>query len=551
MTAPSPAEGETGGERERSLSRRAVRHTGWNLLGVLLPFAVGLFAIPVLTRELGPARFGVLGLAWMLLEYFSLFDAGLGRATIRAVAGEREVLQRDGVAARTTPAALTLSATVTAAVTIQVLLGAIAGLLFAAFAPVIVDRLLKVPPAIAAESVLAMRVLAMTVPLLMFGLALRGLLEAAERFDLSNAIRMPVSAGTFIVPALMAVAGGDLPELLLALLVLRAAGTAAQFIAVRRALPALRWRRPREWRALRELLAFGGWVAVSNVVSPLLIYFDRIVVGALLGVVALGYYTAPFEASLRLLVIPAALVTTLYPMASALISSGDMDGMRRLYAGAVRALVVALIGITAVGVVLAPDLLQLWLGAEYAGRSSVALQILCIGVFVNAIGHVPFAFLQAAGRPELMARFHILELALHIPLTFWMVGRFGIAGAAIAWTLRALLDAGLVFAAAKRVLGVGIARLADGRMLGVAAILGVLLPSLWILRVAAAGTDANVHRWLILMGAIALSALQALAAWRLLLRADEREAILLAVRRRTGSVSEAAVAAAQPARTAR
>ena len=528
-----------------------MRHTGWNLLGVVLPFAVGLFAIPVLTRELGPARFGVLGLAWMLLEYFSLFDAGLGRATIRAVASERELLQRDGGEARARSAARALSATVTAAVTLQVLLGAIAGLVFAALAPVIVERLLKVPPAIADESVQAMRILAMTVPLLMFGLALRGLLEAAERFDMSNAIRMPLSAGTFIVPALMAVAGGDLPELLLALFVLRAAGTAAQLFAVHRALPALRWRRPREWDTLRELLAFGGWVAVSNFVSPLLIYLDRIVVGAMLGVVALGYYTAPFEASLRLLVIPAALVTTLYPMASALISNGDVDGMRRLYAGAVRALIVSLLGITAVGVVLAPDLLRLWLGAAYAERSAVALQILCIGVFVNAIGHVPFAFLQAAGRPELMARFHILELALHIPLTLWMVSRFGIAGAAIAWTVRAVLDAGLVFTAAKRVLGVGVARLTDGRVLGVAVLLAALLTALWVLRVAAAGADANVHRWLILVGALILSGLQALAAWRLLLRPDEREAVLLAVRRQTGGVSEAEVAVSRPAKIAR
>src|SRR5690606_6970766 len=128
-----------------------------------------------------------------------------------------------------------------------------------------------------------------------------------------------------------------------------------------------------------------------------------------------------------------------------------------------------------------------WLGAEYAERSTLALRLLCVGVLVNAIVHVPFALLQAAGRPELMARFHLIELALHVPATLWLVHRFGIAGAALAWTLRAILDAALVFAAADRVLGVGLARLADGRALRVVGLLAVLVAALFALRAASAG----------------------------------------------------------------
>lgn len=535
------------------LPARAVRHTIWNLLGVLLPFVVGLLAIPVLTRSLGPARFGILGLAWTLLEYFSLFDAGLGRATVRAVARERAVITAPGSAEHDAPAARALSETVTGAVAIQVALGAAAGLLFALAAPAIVERVLRVPAELAAEGVSAMRVLAATVPVLMASLALRGLLEAGERFDLSNAIRMPVTAGTFVLPAVIAAAGGALPAMLLALLGLRVAAVVAQLAAVRRALPALRWRWPRRWRALRELLAFGGWVAISNIVSPALIYLDRIIVGTLLGVVALGYYTAPFEATLRLLVVPAALVATLYPMASALVASGDLDAMRRLYAGAVRVLAVALTGVAAVGIVLAPELLGAWLGTAYAERSAAALRILCAGVLVNAIVHVPFSFLQAAGRPELMARFHLVELVLHVPATIWLVGRFGIAGAAAAWTLRALLDAVLVFGAAGRVLGVSASRLADDRTWRAALLLALLVAGLYGLRTLAGLVPPTSGPWLVLAGAPLLAALHALGAWRRLLRQEERDAMLLALRRRRGAVVslEPVAAIAPPATTGR
>ncbi|MHB1223860.1 MAG: flippase [Gemmatimonadaceae bacterium] len=558
MTGPPPVNG--GGAAAAaaamtapSLSTRAVRHTIWNLAGVLLPFVIGLLAMPVLTRSLGPARFGILGLAWTLLEYFSLFDAGLGRATVRAVAGERAVMSVPGRAGREAPAARALSATVTGAVALQVALGAAAGLLFAIGAPAIVERMLGVPPELAAEGVSAMRVLAATVPVLMLSLALRGLLEAGERFDLSNAIRMPVTAGTFLLPAAIAVAGGALPAMLVALLGLRIVAVVAQLVAVRYALPAFRWRRPRQWSALRELLAFGGWVAVSNFVSPVLVYLDRIIVGTILGVVALGYYTAPFEATLRLLVVPAALVATLYPMASALIASGDMDAMRRLYSGAVRALTVALIGVAAVGIILAPELLTAWLGADYAERSATALRILCVGVLVNAIVHVPFSFLQAAGRPELMARFHLIELALHVPATLWLVGRFGIAGAAMAWTLRALLDAALVFGAAGRVLDVGAARLADGRAWRAVLLLGFLVAGLFALRALDGTLLPAESAWPVLVGAPLLAGLQAVGAWRWLLRPEEREALLLALRRRgtTAVTLEPTVVIAPPATRAR
>jgi O-antigen/teichoic acid export membrane protein len=66
--------------------RLLARNTIWNLLGQLLPMAVGVVAIPPLVRSLGVDRFGVLSLAWIVIGYFSLFDLGMGRALTKLVA---------------------------------------------------------------------------------------------------------------------------------------------------------------------------------------------------------------------------------------------------------------------------------------------------------------------------------------------------------------------------------------------------------------------------------------------------------------------------------
>ena len=98
----------------------------------------------------------------------------------------------------------------------------------------------------------------------------------------------------------------------------------------------------------------------------------------------------------------------------------------------------------------AHDGLTLWLGEEYAARSGLALQILAVGVLANAVAHVPFGLLQSMGRPDLPAKLHLIELPVQLGAAWILVSRFGITGAALAWTGRMLLDAALLFLVAAR-----------------------------------------------------------------------------------------------------
>ena len=80
------------------------------------------------------------------------------------------------------------------------------------------------------------------------------------------------------------------------------------------------------------------------------------------------------------------------------------------------------------------------------------LQLLAIGVLINASACLPASFLHAAGRPDVTAKLHIIEFPLYIPLVCWIIRAFGIEGAASAWVLRVTLDAALLFWMAGRAL---------------------------------------------------------------------------------------------------
>ena len=76
------------------------------------------------------------------------------------------------------------------------------------------------------------------------------------------------------------------------------------------------------------------------------------------------------------------------------------------------------------------------MGDEFASHSFRVLQWLAAGVLVNSMAQVPFTFVQGAGRPDWVAKLHLLELPFYVLGLWWMLDVKGIDGAAIAWTVR-------------------------------------------------------------------------------------------------------------------
>jgi O-antigen/teichoic acid export membrane protein len=72
-----------------------------------------------------------------------------------------------------------------------------------------------------------------------------------------------------------------------------------------------------------------------------------------------------------------------------------------------------------------------------------------IGAWFNGLAFIPFAQLQGQGRPDLPAKFHLLELFPFLLLLWVFVNQFGLLGAAIAWSLRNASDAAFLFTATR------------------------------------------------------------------------------------------------------
>lgn len=180
-------------------------------------------------------------------------------------------------------------------------------------------------------------------------------------------------------------------------------------------------------------------MTVSNIISPLMVNMDRFFIGAFVSVSAIAYYATPFDVITKVLVVSGAVVSVLFPMFGALYRVEPHQAIR-LYHKGMRTIFFIIAPVLLMLGLGAPWLLLHWLGPIFAQQGSGVMRILCLGVLVNSLAAVPFAFIQGAARPDLTAKFHLVEIPIYLVLLWWMGSHFGILGVAASWTLRVTID---------------------------------------------------------------------------------------------------------------
>ncbi|KRB09279.1 flippase [Achromobacter sp. Root170] len=448
---------------------KLIRHSVYNLLGLGLPLLTAVFSIPVLIRELGDARFGLLTLIWAVVSYLSLFDLGLGRALTQHLAVMLEGKERRRV-----------GALVVTAISVIALFSIVAGALMAAVGPWGLGFISAVPDQ--AEVLNAIWIMALAMPAVVLTAGFRGILEARHAFAIINLIRLPMGLLTFLGPLVVVLYGP--PRLDVITMVLaggRVVTCALHAWYAKRYLPDDVGPFKFDKSLIRPLCSSGGWMTISNIVSPVMSYADRFIVGAVISSAAVAYYVTPQELITKLSILPGALTAVLFPALAAQIARQDKAVMP-LINKAVGWIFLTLLPITVAIAIFAKELLTLWVGESFASQSYVLLQIFSAGMFITCIAQIPFTVIQGAGKSHLTAIFHLIEVPLFLGALLLLSRNYGLTGAAIAWFLRVAVDAALMFWGVKLVLNRSMFTSAKLRLLSISGLavvgfVGALVPS--------------------------------------------------------------------------
>jgi O-antigen/teichoic acid export membrane protein len=135
------------------------------------------------------------------------------------------------------------------------------------------------------------------------------------------------------------------------------------------------------------------------------------------------------------------LATALFPR----FATAEGEERERLLSEAVRVLLVVVTPLVIAGLIIMDPFLAWWVGLEFAENAAIVGKILLLGLWANCFAQIPFARLQAQGRPDLVAKCHLAELLPYLAILFFSLSWWGVAGAALAWSLRATIDCILLF----------------------------------------------------------------------------------------------------------
>jgi len=411
--------------------RRVAWNMIWNWAGMAAGILAAFFLARILVARLGETGYGLWVLIASLNGYFGLLDLGVRGAVGRNLACAR--------ARGETLAVNALLSTAFALLCIPATL-ALAGTGIVCF---FFCSMFDVPPALVGDVRLALLItgvgLAVTILLSVFDAALWSM----QRFDVLNAIDLPVTMLRVALAVCLVTGPTDLVCLAWTTLLTGVVAGTAKALATFVCDPDARLSPRRVERpAVRGLLTFGCWswlLSVSRIVST---QAGPVLIGAWLTVAAV----TPFNIAARLVASFSALLVAgsgvLTPLAAGLHATERHGAQRQLVLDGGKvcfALALCFLGFV---LCLGDVFLQLWLGGTLDGCYAI-LVVLTLGELLPLSQWVGSTVMVGKGRHSLLAGAGLVENALAGGLAVLLLKAYGSLGMALALAAPAFLCRGV------------------------------------------------------------------------------------------------------------
>ena len=409
------------------------KNTSYNLLGYIIPIFFALFFIPRIIEGLGKERFGILSLVWIVIGYLSFLDFGIGRSLTKIISERIGNDEKNEI-----PVIFWTSILLILSVSIFI------SIIIAIFIPTLFVNFLKISDVLKPETKTVIVLVILSLPIITTTSALRGTIEAYQRFEIVNSIRILLGVFTFLGPIIILTLIDSLFWIVVFLILLRLLIWFFYIFFCFHVNQELLLNVKFNFNSIRPLLKFGFWISIANLIGPLILYSDRVFLGMLVSAVAITYYSTPYEVISKLLIIPSALVSVLLPVFSANFYSNTQK-TKQLFLTSSKFILIIIFPIVLLTVLFSFESLSIWLGYEFSVNSSRVLQFLSVGILLNCLSLIPNIFFQGTGTPKVPTLINLSELPIYLFLMWISIKYWNILGASITYMFMAALDAFLMY----------------------------------------------------------------------------------------------------------
>lgn len=418
---------------DRLFSNGFFRNISWNFLGFFLPVVVAMVMIPVVMKHIGLERFGVLTLIIVLIGSLTLFDFGVTRSITHFVTKYKE----DGQYIEMLTVIKTGWVIITAAILV------ISALFYFSRDWISWHFFNVSNQEIRNEVAGSMAVIGLCLPFVIAQTTFVGVMEAFGAFKKISIGKAPFSILMYLIPMGISFYSSSLFLITLSLCLLRTVMAVVFFIMMRSEVNKITrvslFSVPVTKSIAGELVKYGGWISISNIMAPVMLYIDRFFVATIVGAGVFAYYTTPYEVVSRVAIVTVSVCGVLFPVLVSKIHR-DVRAANSHFNKAMLGIFLVLIGPTIIGAFISHWFLSIWINPSFADHAWVIFSLFLFGYLVHGLVQPAFIWIQACGKPWINVACQIVDLVLYVIYLPWMTHHYGIFGAAVAWNIRMALS---------------------------------------------------------------------------------------------------------------
>jgi O-antigen/teichoic acid export membrane protein len=194
----------------------------------------------------------------------------------------------------------------------------------------------------------------------------------------------------------------------------------------------------------KELFRFGIKLFASRISTFTNFQFDKVLIPHFIGVGYVTYYDLGSKIVNFIRQFILLLTSAVLPAVSELQAKGQEGKVYLLYIRTTKYVVSFGLPVILFAIVFAPVILFGWIGEGYDASVSV-LRILALGYFFNMAAGTISPIVQGIGRPDIQMWIAILSVSLNVPLSIFLIQRFGFLGASLGTTIAMVIAASTYF----------------------------------------------------------------------------------------------------------
>lgn len=400
------------------LRNRVVKNSMYSAIGFVLPVCTMLLFTPLLVRRMGYEGYGLWHVAISSLGLMGVFEFGLGSAIIKYVATYSSSHDTDG-----------LSAVSTIGFVLNVAIGVLITFPLYLLAPQI-TQLFQTSDIASDHIEGAIRLASLGfIPFLLksSGLAVP---KGLQRFEISTIIQTAQSVLTTVVAFVVASLTNSVELVVLSTVLVMWLVSLGALVVAFRMLRSLGARFFFSSVYLRRMFSFMAFAGLTGIGRQIFSSMDRLVVGVVLGLSEVAYYTVAIGISNKLISLSSALTQALMPAASAWYATGNRRRLWRYFGRSTAALVLLNLGLGGTLLVLSSPFLRFWMGENFARPALIPFRILVLVYAVNSMTAPAYQVADGTGIPWINT-FGALSSGLGTILLIVVWGRTsGLEGAA-------------------------------------------------------------------------------------------------------------------------